>query len=76
MENDESYYMTMYEYLTSLKFNMNPDYEYITRLLGKLMRGAGVTVGSPFDWEPDGEFYRKIDKTELTEVFHEEIRSD
>lgn len=74
LKNVEKEYLTFYESLTSLHYDIKPDYNRLTKLLTSILKRANRHLNSPLDWEFGGELYDKIIKPDrLKKYFHVDL---
>lgn len=68
----EPEYLTVYEFLTSLRYDIYPNYSYLNELFNELMKRLNVSPDvSPMDWEPGGCYYQKYKPQQLMAMFRE-----
>lgn len=71
LEDIEREYLTLYEYLTALHYDINPLYSDMRNMFVELLRSQNASVNTPFEWEEGNPYYSKFDKSDLVKLFRE-----
>lgn len=71
LKDVEQEYLTLYEYLTALHYDIDPLYDDMRNIFIEILRAQNMTINSPFEWEAGHSYYSKFDKSILAKLFHE-----